>query len=334
MKPKVENSIYYHTKSLLNGVLPLEYAIRAHSENVPNERKLLESVNSGIYQIWLDSGFTKQEIEHEKLLDLSWDTIQIGIPLHRNHGQVFMDHEYLEQIIKTVGFIGETYKNFFLENVFSMTERFRVVDLLNGNNIESLILNVIKSKGYMYDYDMEDKIPVEKFVLDNYREAILLYPGSLYQYGEYQQHGIKHKGAGILLDFNMELEDVHAALNEFMYQYGKLREVHLRDHASGQLISSFLKDQLLDSSKDNEVTRLDSILTGLLGLHCYDNVCANKKCEKGNPSRAKPLSSAIDTTLEFVQSVSNSAISGEALEKNYKNVKKKIKKSWDENGST
>ena len=259
-KPKVENSIYYHTKSLLNGVLPLEYAIRAQRENAPDELKFLQSVDSDIRQIWLDAGFIEEEISHEKLLDLSWDILQVGVPLYRTHGRVFMDHESPNQIRKTAQFIGETYKNVFSDNTFSMTKRFRVVDLLHGNNIESLISKVIKSKRYMCIYEKEDVIPIEQFVLGNYREAILLYPGALYQYGNYKHHGNKYTGAGIVLDFNMGIDDVNGAINEFLYQYGKFREEHNRDSVSSELISNFLRQQLLDSSKNNEVTRLDSIL--------------------------------------------------------------------------
>lgn len=330
-KPKVENSIYYHTKSLLNGVLPLEYAIRAQRENAPDEINLLQSVNSDIYQIWLDAGFIEQEISHEKLLDLSWDILQVGVPLYRTHGRVFMDQEFVNKIRNTAQFIGETYKNMFSENTFSMTKRFRVVDLLNGNDIESLISKVIKSRRYMYTYEKEDDIPIEQFVLGNYREAILLYPGTLFLHGDYEQHGNKYTGAGILLDFNMEIDDVNRAINEFLYQYGKFREEYNRDFVSSELISSFLMEQLVSSSKDNEVTRLDSILTGLLGLYCYDNVCENKKRDKGSPERNKPLSTAIDKTLDLVANLDNSIVSSDVVEKNYKNVKKKIKSSWDEN---
>ncbi|MCE7586358.1 hypothetical protein LZS99_12330 [Vibrio fluvialis] len=330
-KPKVENSIYFHTKSLLNGVLPLEYAIRAQRENAPDELRLLQSINSDIYQIWLDAGFIELEISHEKLLDLSWDILQVGVPLYRTHGRVFMDHEFVKKIRKTARFIAKTYKDFFSDNTFAMTKRFRVVDLLNGNDIESLISKVIKSKRYMYSYAKEDDIPIEQFVLGNYREAISLYPGTLYQYGEYEQHGNKYTGAGILLDFNMGIDDVSGAINEFLYQYGKFREEHNRDSVSSELISNFLREQLLSSSKDNEVTRLDSILTGLLGLYCYDNVCENKKRDKGSPERSKPLLTATTKTLDLVESIGNCIISGDAVEKNYKNVKKRIKSSWDEN---
>ncbi|MFJ5360277.1 hypothetical protein ACIPUG_04865 [Pectobacterium sp. CHL-2024] len=212
-----------------------------------------------------------------------------------------------------------------------MTKRFRVVDLLNGNDIESLTSKVIKSKRYMYIYEKEDDIPIEQFVLGNYREAILLYPSALYQYGNYEQHGNKYTGMGILLGFNMSIDDVNGAVNEFLYQYGKFREEHNRDFVSSELISNFLRQQLLDSSKDNEVTRLDSILTGLLGLYCYDNVCENKKREKGSLERNKPLLTAINKTLDLVKNIDSCIVSSDAVEKNYKNVKKRIKNSWDEN---
>ena len=69
-KPKIDNTLYYHTKSLLNGILPLEYAIRAFRENDHSSYQYLSEKNEIIKKIWLDAGFTEEEIKWEKLLDL------------------------------------------------------------------------------------------------------------------------------------------------------------------------------------------------------------------------------------------------------------------------
>ena len=44
-KPKIDNTLYYHTKSLLNGILPLEYAIRAFRENDHSSYQYLSEKN-------------------------------------------------------------------------------------------------------------------------------------------------------------------------------------------------------------------------------------------------------------------------------------------------
>ncbi|MEZ9282247.1 hypothetical protein AB4082_21675 [Vibrio cyclitrophicus] len=327
-KPKLENSLYYHTRSLLNGILPLEYTIRAFKENACEAFGELVSINNEMYEFWLSNGFLTEEIEHERLLDLSWDIIQVGLPLSRLHGRFHHNEQFVKDIKRTAAKLKNKYCCLFLENDYPFTDRYRVADLVSGNDIKDLTLKVIKSSTHIQSYEKEDNIPLSHFPLGKFREAINIYPGSLYQYGDYKIHDKDHFGAGILLDFKMELEDVDNSIREFIYQYAKLREQLVNDSVSTELISRFLMNELVNSNSSNEVKRLDSILTGLLGLYCYDQVQSNKTFPKRTEERTKPLIKAIDKTIELFPNSAQGIGKSESIKKNYQQVKKKISGEW------
>jgi hypothetical protein len=320
-KPKNDNSLYYHTKSLLNGILPLEYAIRAFKENDPVNYQYLYDKNKTIKKIWNDAGFNDEEIKWDKLLDLSWDLIQIGSPLYRMHGRVHTDLSYFQLIQETSQKVHEEGKDFLKNRSIPLIKRYRIVDLLHGNDIEKLISKLIEKRPYLQKYGKEDEIPFENFVLGKFREAILLYPGSKFmQLPACEEVGAKFPGYALFLDMNMEYDHIESAINEFRYQYAKYRETKkFNDPVAKKMLNNFLTDDLMNTNLNQEVTRIDGLLSGALGLHCYDIAVKNKETIKSGY-----LKEAIKQVIALTPNSSE-----ESIEKYYKNVKKKIKDQWD-----
>lgn len=320
-KPKVDNTLYYHTKSLLNGILPLEYAIRAFKENDPINYQYLCQKNQIIKNIWTNAGFNDDAIKWERLLDLSWDLIQVGVPLYRMHGRVHSDSSYLKLIEKTSHEVYEECKDFLKDRSIPLIKRYRVVDLLHGNDIEKLISKIKEKKPYFKEYEKEDEIPLENFVLGKFREAIILYPGSKFmQLDPYEEIGVKVPGYALFLDINMDYDDIENAINEFKYQYAKYREANkFHDKVATKMLSNFLHSELIDNNLSQEVTRIDGLLSGPLGLCCYDISMKNKEIVKSGY-----LKNAIEKTRNLYPEASE-----ESIQKYYKNVKNKIKEQWD-----
>jgi hypothetical protein len=322
-KPKINNSLYYHTKSLLNGILPLEYAIRAFKENDPTNYQYLCDKNEIIKNIWTDAGFSEEEIKWEKLLDLSWDLIQVGGPLYRMHGRFHNDFSYLELIEKTSHKIYKESKNFLENKSIPLIKRYRIVDLLHGNDIERLVSKIVEKMPNFKEYGKDDDIPLENFILGKFREAILLYPGSKFmQLDPYEEIGVKVPGYALFLDINMEYDHIESAINEFKYQYAKYREAKRfndRDDVARKMLNDFLHNDLMNSNLSQEVIRIDGLLSGPLGLYCYDIAIKNKENTKSGY-----LKEAIEQAIAC--SPNSNA---ESVEKYYKNVKNKIKNQWD-----
>ncbi len=322
-KPKIDNTLYYHTKSLLNGILPLEYAIRAFRENDHSSYQYLSEKNEIIKKIWLDAGFTEEEIKWEKLLDLSWDLIQVGVPLFRMHGRIHQDLSFLKLIEETSHKVYAECKDFLKDKSIPLIKRYRIIDLLLGNDIEKLTLKVIEKRPNLDRYEKQDDIPIEKFVFGKFREAIVLYPGAKFmQLDPYEEVGVKIPGYALFLDINMKEDDIENAINEFKYQYAKYREAKKYpkyDSVANKMLSNFLHNDLVDNSLNQEVTRIDGLLSGLLGLYCYDKSIKNKELLIVNY-----LQNAIEEITKLYPRSNE-----ESIKKYYKNVRNKIKEQWD-----
>ena len=76
---------------------------------------------------------------------------------------------------------------------------------------------------------------------------------------------------------------------------------------------------LMNTNLNQEVTRIDGLLSGALGLHCYDIAMKNKETIKSGY-----LKEAIEQVIALTPTSSK-----ESIEKYYKNVKNKIKDQWD-----
>ena len=85
------------------------------------------------------------------------------------------------------------------------------------------------------------------------------------------------------------------------------------------MLSNFLHNDLVDNSLNQEVTRIDGLLSGLLGLYCYDKSIKNKELLIVNY-----LQNAIEEITKLYPRSNE-----ESIKKYYKNVRNKIKEQWD-----
>ena len=103
-----------------------------------------------------------------------------------------------------------------LDKSIPLIKRYRIIDLLLGNDIEKLTLKVIEKRPNLDRYEKQDDIPIEKFVFGKFREAIVLYPGAKFmQLDPYEEVGVKIPGYALFLDINMKEDDIENAINEF-----------------------------------------------------------------------------------------------------------------------
>lgn len=323
-KPTIQNVLYYHIKALLNGVLPLEYAIRAFKKNdIANYQYLLEK-NEIIKDIWLKNGFSNKEIEQDKLLDLSWDLIQVGAPLYRRNNIIFKDLNYKKTIESTLETVYKECSSFLEKKSIPMIKRYRVIDLLNGNDIKKLTIKVIELIPILQKYKKDDPIPLSKFVLGKFREAIFLYPGAKFmQLPPNEEVGVTVGGYAMFLDLNMTEEDIEKAITEFKYQYATYRQgENLYDQTAASMLAKFFNNELMNSERNKEVTRVDGILSGLIGLYCYDEAFKNLDISKDYLQKAIEETSKLYPNGEGINKE-------ESIKKNYNNVKKKIENQWD-----
>lgn len=319
---KIDNHLYQHLKSGLNKALPLEYAIRATKVMVPAEFRELISLDEEIRSLWIDKGVSNEEIDSENLMDHSWDLLQLGQALSRTHGRIYKHQAFLELIHRTLDEIVEKYSDKVSEIKIPTADRFRYCDLINGNDIEKVLDAVINCIKHAQGYTNEDEIPIEKFVRF-IRQPIQLYPGSRYALIRDEKLLGGAQAFALCLDFTAEYDDIKMAVDEYLYQYAKLRENHLenisRNDTTTRLIDDFLTIEYSDKSTKKEIKRFDGFLSIVTGILCWDTY----RKLKNSGAESASLEAAICTTLNS----SNPAISSyddETIKKNYKKINKKI----------
>lgn len=315
-KLKIDNGLYFHVRSMLNAILPLEYTIRAFRTGFPQQFLELKSINDEIYKFWIRQGFSDEQIKHESLIDYAWDSIQFRWPMVRSHGRVFLSSEVPTKIKVSLMKIEEEFSHKVINSNYPFVDRFRIADLMNGNDVNYLLSKIISIRKAMVSYDKKDDIPISQFAF-KIRYPILLYPNSFYMTGNTNKGGF----IGICLDMKMSYDDVQGSINEFIYQYAKMREQYnTNDASASKLINDFLNDNMFNAPReDAEVVRIDSLLTGVSGLLCFDE--AEKIKIGGGRSYRKD---AVDLVVNYYpEQEREQRIT--LIEKNYKDVQKKIK---------
>lgn len=313
---KIDNGLYFHVRSMLNAILPLEYTIRAFRSEFSQQFLELKSINDEIYQFWIRQGFSDEQIKHELLMDYAWDSIQFRWPMVRNHGRVFLSSEVPEKIRVSLIKIEKEFSHKVINGNYPFVDRFRIVDLMNGNDIGYLLSKIISIRKAMVGYAKKDDIPMREFAF-KIRYPILFYPNSFYMTGK------SNKGdfIGICLDMRMSYDDVKGSINEFIYQYAKMRDQYNNnDTSASKLINDFLSDNMFNAPKeDSEVIRIDSLLTGVSGLLCFDE--AEKIKIGGSRSYRKDAVNVVINYYPELEREQRIAL----IEKNYKDIQKKIK---------
>lgn len=323
---KLNNSLFLHLKSVINGVLPLEYAIRAAQLVNPSQLEQLSEIDKKIKQYWLDLGACETEIEDELLMEFAWDMIQVGLPLTRTHGRIYSNKEFVEIIHHGLAGASEKFGSEVDSLRFPITRYFRICDLLNGNDISGLLNASSRCLKDAQRYEIKDNIELEKF-LRGVREPIHIHPGMRFvSHVEAKESQPPVEHFGIVLDPKIEfsMSALKRQMREFLYQYAIRREeCHgpvNQDHLARELINDFLEGDLFGYLEKHSITRLDGIVSVLSGLYCWDLTQQYRLAGK-----KAALEQAIQDTL-FVYPKSLREVSEDAIKKNYNNTRLKIKK--------
>ena len=234
----------------------------------------------------------------------------------RSHGRVFLSSEVSKKIKVSLMEIEEKFSHKVINGNYPFVDRFRIVDLMNGNDIGYLLKKIISIRSAMVSYAKKDDIPMREFAF-KIRYPILFYPNSFYIAGK------SNKGdfVGICLDMRMSYDDVKGSINEFIYQYAKMRDQYNNnDTSASKLINDFLSDNMFNAPKeDAEVVRIDSLLTGVSGLLCFDE--SEKKKIAGSRRYRKDAFNVVVNYYPQAEREQKIAL----IEKNYKDIQKKIK---------
>lgn len=274
---KLDNTLFVHLRSVINQALPLEYALRAARQANPIELEQLSAIGSKIRQYWTDLGASAAEIDAEDLMAFAWDTVQVGFPLTHRHGRRYPDRTFLGIIDRGLAGVREKFGSEVDALRIPATGYFRIVDLLNGNDILKLLNAVVRCLRDAKAYEAEDAIELKKFVL-GIREPVHLHPGMEYVAKTRPDGEREVEQFGVVLDTKMELAlpDLMRQMREFLYQFAVRREsmrpAFVEDRTSHDLIGAFLRDEMFGHIDKHTVTRLDGFVGPLTGLYCWDLV--------------------------------------------------------------
>lgn len=268
-KPKIDNLPYKHTVSVLNRALPLEYAIRAFKVAEPEIFSALEALDEEIESYWLDLGWARENMVESDLKDLSWDALQCGYPMVRNHLKLYTHADEMRIALDKLS--GE-FVHRFNELECDFLYRFRACDLLSGNDIRKLLAMTEKSLRYALNAEAKGEFDAEYF-LRGVREVRHLYPTAVMTNGKVDtKWGIGQQALWLGLPFDLTLDDLKGVLNEYLYQYARQREFLTEepDNVPGLLVQGTLLDELFKQPQDAPVTTLRSLTAPLRGLLCWD----------------------------------------------------------------
>lgn len=256
-------------------------------------------------------------------MEFAWDVLQIGLPMARRHGRLF--HPELARVIDSgLAVVRDRFGARLREVHLPSTKFFRICDLLNGNDIPSVILGVDDGLQRAGRYTEKDDVPLEHFRL-NIREPIHLHPG--FRFGVGQSDGRLMFGLEIDLTGHMDvgawrrqLGEVQKQLNEFQYQFAVTRESILGpltvDSFKRALIQDFLSLEHRGVQSEYSVRVWTGFRSVLTGLHCWDLY----------KREGLKLDDAVDRTLDFYpqREAADQATGEENMRANYKSAVRRI----------
>jgi len=323
-KRKQNNSLFVHLQSVLNAVLPLEYAIRAAFLANPRELGQLSDIGKKIRQCWIDQGWDEIEIDKEFIIDFSWDAIQLGYPLVRRHGRYYPRELYF-RIQNGMNCIYEKFSSDVAASLIPATNYFRICDLLGGNDIFRLLNSTAQCLKESRNYDEKDAIDLEKFLL-GVRLPIYIHPGCRFVAFDRTHSGRAGKFFAFALDLEVEFSpsSLKRQIREFIYQYAVGRNtvcgIENSNDSSDDLINEFLWDDLLGRIDKHSLTRLDGFISPLSGLYCWDLVLQY---------RVEGRRNAVDEAISETQRIyprNVRAVTDDAIRKNYNTARTAIER--------
>lgn len=294
--PQIDTFQYRCFLTNLNKALPLELTIRAAKLAYPHELEELRRVDAAIRVAWKERGFTEEEVVHHGLAELCWDLTQLGWSERR----VLFERrtsEVNQMIDDGVSPICKEYLSQLRNENYPFAKRYRYADLVRGINVHRVLCEFLKKYSNLKIPNVGRSVPSENYIY-SVRTPVPVVPGAV--------QNVRFKGPlepnylGIMLRFDMSLEDVHAALLDFQFHYAKFRidEHEIRDETSNRLLDPWGQPSM--PSKGDLITQATQAHPRLAGLYLYDRFIENG----GEGTRGARARAIRDTISLHPQSVS------------------------------
>lgn len=264
--PRVDTLQYRHFLSQLNMALPLELTIRAAKLAFPQKLEELRGIDAAIRTAWEERGFTKEEVEHNGLAELCWDLIQLGWSERRSPFECW-PRAVIKMIQDGIHPICDMYLSQVKTGDYPFANRFRYSDLVRGMDVDRVLCEYLNKYSKLRIESVENSIPISDFIL-SFRAPVPVVPGALQNV---RLEGLqKSEYLGVMMRYDMSLEDVRAALLDFQYHYAefRLQQHGLRDETTNRLLDPW--GSLSMPSKDDLVNQAHQVHPRLAGLHSYD----------------------------------------------------------------
>lgn len=293
--PQTDTFQYRYLLNQLNKALPLELTIRAAKLAYPQKLDELRRIDEAISISWVKRGFTKAEVAHHGLAELCWDATQLGWSERRALFEC-RTPEVHKMISDGIRPICEEHLSQFKEENYPFAKRYRCADLVRGMNVRRVLREFAEKYSNLKIYAAGNSIPKENFIY-SVRSPVPVVPGAV-QNVRFEGHQ-QSNYLGIMLRFDMSLEDVRAALLDFQYHYAKFRidEHELRDDTTNRLLDPWGQPSM--PSKDDLITQAHQVHPRLAGLYLYDCFIENGG-EETRGARARAIKDTIALHPESV----------------------------------
>ncbi|MCU7648587.1 hypothetical protein [Pseudomonas piscis] len=313
-KPTASNAAYADLVDRLATVIPMEIAIRVAKTVDMEEFQRLHALNEQIKTFWISCGFSEEAIKSEGYVDACWDIFQLGydanLRINKDYTKSTIE-EFKRTSIETQRRFQGKIKSIRL--VFA--DRYRVCDLLNGNNIGAVIKEVDGKIKLIRNIKEGENIQLGSFV-HSLRRPVKIRRGAIQQV-RFPKDGVNSSHLGLLLDSNMTQEDVEGALHDFLYHYAMFRlegkPIEHRDRVHLELIKKWAEP--VANKPSSRSFQYNALLTKLNGLYCW-----NRRREFGAERRG-----SMKYAIEETQKLYSSPPDAKAIANHYHKIESEIR---------
>lgn len=269
--PHVDTLQYRHFLSELNKALPLELTIRAARLACPEKLEELRGIDAEMRTAWKERGFTEEEVAHNGLAELCWDLTQLGWSERRSPFERWRQ-DVLQMIRDGVRPICERYLSQMKPENYPFAKRHRYADLVRGMDVDRVLREYLKKYSKLRITPDCDGVPISNFIL-SFRAPIPVVPGALQMIRPDRPQQSEY--LGVMLRYDMPLEDVRAALLDFQYHYAefRLQKHDVSDETASRLLDPWGAPSM--PSKEDLVNQAHQVHPKLAGLHSYDRFVAH-----------------------------------------------------------
>lgn len=313
-KPTAQNAAYADLVDRLATAIPMEIAIRVAKMVDLEEFQRLHALNDEIKALWVSRGFSEEAIKSEGYVDACWDIFQLGYDANLRVNNVYAKstiEEFRRACIETQKQFQEKIGSIRL--VFS--DRYRVCDLLNGNNIGAVIKEVDSKIQEIRSMESGVSIPLGTFV-HSLRRPVQIRRGAIQQV-RFPKDSVHNSHLGLLLESNMTLEDIEGALHDFLYHYAMFRlegqPIEHCDRVHLELIDKWAKP--IANKPSSRSLQYNALFTQLNGLYCWD-----KRREFGVDRRGSKK-----YAIEETQKLYTSPPDAKAIANHYEKIDRRIR---------